>query len=143
MRMVIGIGTTSIKKREEVVIDMISDVKNKKRYNTYCDQNEIKVSIDDDNYNENIFHIYFQELDSAIALKGALNNVTDEMNDLHEDNEGLWRIVENQSVIINELLEALYQHTSKEYNTITLTVEDLKTLDKALSYYTHTRIEED
>lgn len=62
-----------------------------------------------------------------------------ENEQLKKDNEWLLQCVKNQSVIINELDSVIMAYNMDHKIIIKLTEKDLKTLDKALSYYTHQR----
>ena len=64
------------------------------------------------------------------------------LNDLHEENEKLTQCVMNQSIIIQKMHLKLMEYQLEENKKIILTKEDLKTLDNALSYYTHGRYAE-
>ena len=66
----------------------------------------------------------------------------DKLNELHEENEWLFKCVENQSALIHELDNTIMAYNIEHNITIKLTEKDLKTLDKALSYYTHQKVEE-
>jgi hypothetical protein len=59
----------------------------KKRFNSYCDNENIRIRIDDDIKNKEVFHIYFAELDDAIYCKSKLNPILDLLNELHEENQ--------------------------------------------------------
>ena len=56
---------------------------------------------------------------------------------LEQDNNALMHLLENQSIIIQELYSKLLEYQVKE--PIALTKEDLELMDKAASYYTHGR----
>ena len=71
-----------------------------------------------------------------------LNTVYEENEQLKSDNEWLLKCIENQSVIIHELDNTIMAYNMEHKITIKLTEKDLKTLDKALSYYTHQKVEE-
>ena len=68
--------------------------------------------------------------------------VVDKLNELTEENEWLFKCVENQSALIHELDSRIMAYNMEHKITIKLTEKDLKTLDKALSYYTHQKVEE-
>lgn len=77
-------------------------------------------------------------------LKDALNQRTDQCDEyykeneqLKQDNNTLIHLLENQSIIIQELHLKLLEYQVKE--PITLTKEDLELMGKAISYYTHRR----
>lgn len=70
-----------------------------------------------------------------------LNQLVDENEQLKKDNEWLLQCIKNQSVIIQELDSAIMAYNMEHKITIKLTEKDLRTLDKALSYYTHQKVE--
>ena len=63
-----------------------------------------------------------------------------ENEQLKEDNNALIHLLENQSMIIQELHSKLLEYQIQE--PIVLTKEDLKLMGKAISYYTHGRYAE-
>lgn len=65
-----------------------------------------------------------------------------ENEQLKIDNKWLLKCIENQSILIQELDSIIMAHNMEHKITIKLTKKDLKTLDKALSYYTHEKVEE-
>ena len=71
-----------------------------------------------------------------------LNQLIDENEQLKKDNEWLFKCIENQSALIQELDSTIMAYNMGHKITIKLTEKDLKTLDKALSYYTHQKVEE-
>lgn len=71
-----------------------------------------------------------------------LNSLYKENEQLKKDNEWLFKCVENQSVLIQELDSAIMAYNMEHKIVIKLTEKDLRTLDKALSYYTHQKVEE-
>lgn len=60
-----------------------------KRFNSYCDNENIRIRIDDDIKNKEVFHIYFAELDDAIYCKSKLNPILVLLNELHEENQSV------------------------------------------------------
>ena len=60
-----------------------------KQYVRIVDHLEKEVQIFDTINEKKIFNIFFNELDSAICLNGALTDVVDLLNELHEENEQL------------------------------------------------------
>ena len=78
--------------------------------------------------------------DNEIA--DVLNTVYEENERLKSDNEWLLKCIGNQSAIIHELDNTIMAYNMEHKITIKLTEKDLKTLDKALSYYTHQKVEE-
>lgn len=69
-----------------------------------------------------------------------LNKLNDENEQLKQDNNALIHLLENQSMIIQELHSKLLEYQVKE--PIVLTKEDLELMGKAISYYTHGRYAE-
>ena len=67
----------------------------------------------------------------------ALSKLQKKNEQLKEDNIGLIKILENQSIIIAELHSKILDFELKE--PIVLTKEDLELMGKAISYYTHGR----
>ena len=63
--------------------------------------------------------------------------VSKENEQLKQDKNALIHLLENQSMIIEELHSNLLECQVKE--PIVLTKEDLELMDKAISYYTHGR----
>lgn len=61
--------------------------------------------------------------------------LTEENEQLKQDNNALIHLLENQSMIIQELHSKLLEYQIQE--PIVLTKEDLELMGKALSYYTH------
>lgn len=91
-------------------------------------------------------------------LKTQLQNISDQRDEFHrgarenanrvgklekeneqlkQDNNALIHLLENQSMIIEELHFKLLEYQVKE--PIALTKKDLELMDKAISYYTHGR----
>ena len=68
-----------------------------KRFNSYCDNENIRIRIDDDIKNKEVFHIYFAELDDALYCKSKLNPILDLLNQLNDENEQLRK--QNQELI--------------------------------------------
>ena len=66
-----------------------------------------------------------------------INNLKKENEQLKQDNNALIHLLENQSIIIQELHSKLLEYQVKE--PIVLTKEDVELMDKAISYYTHGR----
>jgi predicted DNA-binding ArsR family transcriptional regulator len=72
---------------------------------------------------------------SAKALCELLNQLYDENEQIKQDNDNLIHLLENQSMIIQELHSKLMHYQLKE--PIVLTKEDLEVMGKAISYYSH------
>jgi len=72
---------------------------------------------------------------SAKALCELLNELHNKNGELKQDNDNLIRLLENQSIIIQELHSKLMNYQLKE--PIVLTKEDLEVMGKAISYYSH------
>lgn len=66
-----------------------------------------------------------------------MRDLVNENEQLKQDNNALIHLLENQSIIIQELHSKLLEYQVKE--PIVLTKEDLELMDKAVSYYTHGR----
>jgi len=66
-----------------------------------------------------------------------MNELAEENEQLKQDNEHLIHLLENQSIIIQELHSKLMHYELKE--PIVLTKEDLELMGKAISYYSHGR----
>ena len=77
-----------------------------KRYVRILDHSEKEVRIFDKNNQKNIFNIFFMGLDSAICLKGALEDTVDLLNELNDTNQELYdfRLVLN-ALLFNEWAE--------------------------------------
>lgn len=79
-----------------------------KQYVRIVDHLEKEVQIFDTINEKKIFNIFFNELDSAICLNGALTDVVDLLNELHEENQDLKAfnqdLSENLSVCANKRL---------------------------------------
>ena len=74
-----------------------------KRFNSYCDNENIRIRIDDDIKNKEVFHIYFAELEDAIYCKSKLNPILDLLNQLSEENEQLKKDLIDHSALISML----------------------------------------
>lgn len=74
---------------------------------------------------------------NARKICNELNALAEENKQLKQDNTSLMHLLENQSIIIQELHSKLLEHQVKE--PIILTKEDLELMGKAISYYTHGR----
>lgn len=71
----------------------------------------------------------------AYNLCNELNRLEEENEQLKQDNDNLIHLLENQSIIIQELHSKLMNYQLKE--PIVLTKEDLEVMGKAISYYSH------
>ena len=71
--------------------------------------------------------------------ENKIKELSEENEQLKSDNKWLLICVKNQSVIINELDSIIMAYNMEHKIVIKLTEKDLKTLDEALSYYTHGR----
>lgn len=85
----------------------------------------------------NLGNVYFS---SAMKICELLNSLAEENEQLKQDNNVLMQLLENQSIIIQELSSKISEYQLKE--PIILTKEDIEIMDKAISYYTHGRIGE-
>ena len=79
--------------------------------------------------------------DEVVNRLNELNNENKELKkeneQLKQDNDNLIHLLENQSMIIQELHSKLMHYELKE--PIVLTKEDLELMGKAISYYSHGR----
>lgn len=92
-------------------------------------------------YEDSIIGEIWADKSDMTDLVDLLNKLSDKNEQLKKDNEWLFKCVENQSVLIQELDSAIMAYNMKHKITIKLTEKDLKTLDEALSYYTHQEVE--
>ena len=83
-------------------------------------------------------------LKQELKTKAVVNRQYEELQtfkkeneQLKQDNNALIHLLENQSIIIQELHSKLLEYQVKE--PIVLTEEDLELMGKAISYYTHRR----
>lgn len=76
-----------------------------------------------------------KEIDVDIVV-----DLLNENEQLKQDNNALIHLLENQSMIIQELHSKLLEYQIQE--PIVLTKEDLELMGKAISYYTHGRYAE-
>ena len=67
------------------------------------DHTEKEVRIFDEVNGKKVFNIFFMELDSAICLNGALTEVVELLNTLHEENQQLKAELRNLRRLANEL----------------------------------------
>ncbi len=81
-----------------------------KRFIRIVDHLEKEVRIYDTINEKKIFNIFFNELDSAICLNGALTDTVDLLNELHEENNALREIIND---VLNSLLQTDF--AKKEY----------------------------
>lgn len=77
---------------------------------------------------------YIQDIE---VFKEENTHLKLENEELKEDNNAFIHLLENQSIIIQELHSKLLEYQVKE--PIALTKEDLELMGKAISYYTHGR----
>ena len=81
-----------------------------------------------DSYNDN------RRIDTrSRPICDLLNQLNEENEQLKQDNNALIKMLENQSVIIQELHSKILEYELKE--PIVLTKEDLEIMGKAISYY--------
>lgn len=73
----------------------------------------------------------------ALTDDKRIKELYDENEQLKQDNNALIHLLENQSMIIQELHSKLLEYQIQE--PIVLTKEDLELMGKAISYYTHGR----
>ena len=80
---------------------------------------------------------WIDEFNLRETLQLELQRVEEENEQLKQDNAGLMKLLENQSIIIQKLHSKILEFGLRE--PIVLTKEDLELMDKAISYYTHGR----
>ena len=80
---------------------------------------------------------HFEDVAHRDDIVKLLNELSEENEQLKQDNNALIHLLENQSMIIEELHFKLLEYQVKE--PIALTKKDLELMDKAISYYTHGR----
>ena len=101
-----------------------------KRLNELNEENEqLKFQLQNTSDQRDEFHRGARENANRV---GKLEK---ENEQLKQDNNALIHLLENQSIIIQELHSKLLEYQLKE--PIVLTKEDLELMGKALSYYTH------
>ena len=87
-----------------------------KRYVRILDHSEKEVRIFDEHNQKNIFNIFFMGLDSAICLKGALEDTVDLLNELSEEIEQLKNkidVLEDDNETYHKSLEKLNLYTKR------------------------------
>ena len=94
---------------------------------------DVDIVVDLLNENEQLRH------DATILIQSN-QDYRKENEQLKEDNNALIHLLENQSMIIQELHSKLLEYQIQE--PIVLTKEDLELMGKAISYYTHGRYAE-
>lgn len=87
-----------------------------KRYVRVLDHSENEVKIFDETNQKSIFNIFFNELDSAIGLNGALEDTVDLLNYFYEENQ-----------IIKDENEKLKQQFNYIQNSISEHIKHQKT----------------
>lgn len=111
-----------------------------KRYD-YSELKDGTYGVFKDKYHDDIDISFSQRFciveneEQARSIVGQLNSLVDESEQLKQDNDNLIHLLENQSIIIQELHLKLMHYQSKE--PIALTKEDLEIMGKAISYYSH------
>lgn len=105
-----------------------------KRFVDYFDKDHNYII--QDLQNEDEYQVGFVNCDEDVFLE-LINQLSDENEHLKQDNNALIHLLENQSMIIEELHFKLLEYQVKE--PIALTKKDLELMDKAISYYTHGR----
>ena len=94
-------------------------------------------------YNENIEMVQYIDNEKEEPNRWAIWNAREtaqKLNALHEENRELFQIIQNQSLIIQELHTKLMEYQLGKNPVIKLTKKDLEQCDKALSYYTHQKV---
>lgn len=94
---------------------------------------DVDIVVDLLNENEQLRH------DATILIQSN-QDYRKENEQLKQDNNALIHLLENQSMIIQELHSKLLEYQIQE--PIVLTKEDLELMGKAISYYTHGRYAE-
>ena len=94
---------------------------------------DVDIVVDLLNENEQLRH-------DATILVQSNQDYRKENEQLKQDNNALIHLLENQSMIIQELHSKLLEYQIQE--PIVLTKEDLELMGKAISYYTHGRYAE-
>ena len=92
-----------------------------KRYVRILDYSEKEVRIFDKNNQKNIFNIFFEGIDSAICLKGALEDTVDLLNELSEERGQLKQEVESihsKNIILLEHCDDLQERNDRQADTI-------------------------
>ena len=98
-----------------------------KRFNSYCDNENIRIRIDDEN--KEIFHIYFAELEDALYCKSKLNPLLDVLNNLAEKNKELKQRNDRQAKRLAELYELM---AKKDWETLTEIIDDFCSCEEQL-----------
>lgn len=80
-----------------------------KRYNSYCNNKDIKIWIDDDRLNEEVFHIYFAELEDATYCKSKLNPVIDLLNEQYDEIMDLRAENTKMKLVVEDIVADLEQ----------------------------------
>ena len=78
-----------------------------KRYIRILDRYEKEVRIFDEHNQKNIFNIFFMELDSAICLKGALEDTVDLLNYFYEEKKNLQERNDRQYQTLDKLYKLI------------------------------------
>ena len=108
-----------------------------KRFVDYFDKDHNYII--QDLQNEDEYQVGFVNCDEDVFLE-LINQLSDENEQLKQDNNALIHLLENQSMIIQELHSKLLEYQIQE--PIALTKKDLELMGKAISYYTHGRYAE-
>ena len=75
-----------------------------KQYVRIVDHLEKEVQIFDTINEKKIFNIFFNELDSAICLNGALTDVVDLLNELSEENKALRKQLQTEHIMLDNAI---------------------------------------
>ena len=100
-----------------------------KRFIRIVDHLEKEVRIYDTINEKKIFNIFFNELDSAICLNGALTDTVDLLNDLSEENEKLKQRNDRQAKQLDRLYHLIEE---EDWRTLTDILDDFKRCDEQL-----------
>jgi len=102
-----------------------------KRYVRILDYSEKEVRIFDEHNQKNIFNIFFEGLDSAICLKGALEDTVDLLNYFYEEKKKLKEENEQLKQRINSRLHFYHElYDSTNDDIVKRVVEDLEDILK-------------
>ena len=100
-----------------------------KRFIRIVDHLEKEVRIYDTINEKKIFNIFFNELDSAICLNGALTDTVDLLNDLSEEYEQLKQRNNRQAKQLDRLYNLIEE---KDWRTLTDILDDFKRCEEQL-----------
>ena len=106
-----------------------------KRYVRILDYSEKEVRIFDEHNQKNIFNIFFEGLDSAICLKGALEDTVDLLNELNNENNHIKQTIQeaykNERTSIGKSVLKQLLEQKKEQGKL---IKDLSVFEKEIIY---------